>query len=568
MSRSFSILASAALLFSFAASSRVLADDASSEKAVRAEKAVAFDSAPRKPGEIWVAVHDFSIGPALQEEGLGGWSVAELLESYLAKSDRWKLVTRAKIAKALKERKFGAEGSLEAAKAGKLAGADFIVTGAVERKGPVLIVSAKLIDVSKETGRIVKSASSFLKASGGKNDLGALPSLLEAVAGKLLRTADENLALGRKLMLSGDLLEAQEALMAAQAEAPSSATKKLLDSVEAKLQELRLAANDDIAKALKLFLEAKDSRNGALCAKAVKLLEEQLYAPKPVLSPEQRERVGTLLGEMYEFKRGLFSGPSEGSPWHVPELGVELLPIKPGSFLMGEKACKTKITRPFWIGKGELSIGQFLVFMKSVAGTPAAIDNEIDWDSDDCPLDRDGRMRSGKGATWGSPEMPMVNVSWKGANAFCQWLTRRERAAKRLPEGYEYRLPTEAEWEYAATCGGAANDASGAPGFAWSKENGGGGTHPSGELKPNAWGLVDVCGNAWELCRDWYEEEPPALPSSDPKGPQSSEDEMKVMRGGSAKSAPSDVSALSRAGIPYRQARGNVGFRIVCAPEL
>lgn len=559
------------------------APDASSSK-VKAEKSLSGDDAKRGDAKC-VAVHDFSVATELQQFNINGWSIAELLESELAKGGRWKLVTRAKIAKALKEQKFGADGSLEAAKAGKLGkliGADFIVTGSIERKGSLLIITAKLIDVAKETGRIERSFSVTREIGSGIPDLSCIPGMLESAGRKLVMTPDEFLALGRRMLSEGDLLEARDAFSALASIAPSVEAKSLLAETEKALQTKRSEVEKAIGEASKLFLESKDSQNGELCARAIKLLETQVYAPRPFLSPEQRARAESLLVQMREFKKGLYNGPSEGSPWSIPDLGVELIPVKLGRFKMGdpngEDGCENPqrtvtITRMFWIGRTEVTIGQFLRHLKdsSDGKIDAARDNEIDWDSESCPLTRDYRMKEGRGATWGDLSMPVVNISWCAADNFCKWLTKRERAAKRLPPGYMYRLPTEAEWEYACRAGGqgdAQAQAGSIDGIAWHTDNSGGVSHPAGKKAANPWGLHDVCGNAWEWCHDWYDGPLMAMDATDPKGPGRVEDDQKVMRGGSAQSKPSDVSPFSRAGAAYRQARANIGFRIVCAPEF
>jgi len=566
-----------AVVFSLAFAMQGFSQDDPAGK-LKAEKSISGESSKERGERTWVAVHDFSVGADLQQAGVNGWSLAELLETELGKGGRMKLVTRAKIAKALKEQKFGAEGSLEAAKVGKLVGADFIVTGSIERKGSSLILTAKLIDVSKETGRIDRSFSVSRDVGSGSFDLACLSGMLESIARKLVMSPSEFIAFGRQMLAEGDLVEARDAFMAAQTLAPSEETKKLLTSVETALQAKRVEAESAIAEASKLFLESKETQNGELCARAMKAIESVLYAPRPFLSPEQRGRAESLLTQIREFKKGLYGGPSQGSPWTLPDLGVELLPVKAGRFRMGDPQGSegsenpphtATISRPFWIAKAELSIGQYLRYLADSLGTDAAKDNEVNWGSDSCPIEKDPRMKDGKGETWGDLNMPMVDVSWKGAVNFCKWLTKRERAAKRLPQGYEYRLPTEAEWEYVCRAGSDSLEPLAAVSAeAWNKENSGGALHPSGQRKPNAWGIVDLCGNAWELCYDWYVETPLALDATDPKGPASSEEDLKAARGGSAKSSPSDATCLSRMGVPYKQGKGNVGFRIVCAPEL
>ena len=145
----------------------------------------------------------------------------------------------------------------------------------------------------------------------------------------------------------------------------------------------------------------------------------------------------------------------------------------------------------------------------------------------------------------------MVNVSWNDAVAFCKWLSKKE--------GKTYRLPTEAEWEYACRAGtttryysgddpetlakvGNVADAAAKAKFPdWKytiKANDGYVfTAPVGKFKPNAFGLYDMHGNAWQWCADWYGAEYyAASPADDPTGPDSGNG--RVLRGGSWNDRP------------------------------
>ena len=121
-------------------------------------------------------------------------------------------------------------------------------------------------------------------------------------------------------------------------------------------------------------------------------------------------------------------------------------------------------------------------------------------------------------------------------------MTERERAAGNLPDGYEYRLPTEAQWEYAGRAGTTTRFSYGddpgydlADNYIWHWDNSQTGeepqTHPIGEKLPNPWGLYDMHGNLWEWCSDWYESLYAGEAQVDPVGPTSGVD--RVTRGGS-----------------------------------
>jgi formylglycine-generating enzyme required for sulfatase activity len=182
-----------------------------------------------------------------------------------------------------------------------------------------------------------------------------------------------------------------------------------------------------------------------------------------------------------------------------------MVAIKAGTFLRIK--FPVTITRDFWLGKYEVVQSEFLAVM--------------------------GRNPS---HFTGDSNRPVEKVTFFDAAAYCSALTQRERGAGRLPEGYEYRLPTEAEWEYACRAGttnlfsfGDTTNATVAAEFAWTEENSEAATHPVGLKRPNAWGLHDMHGNVWEWCLDWYEPYP-AGPVTDPTGPPTSK--FKVFKGG------------------------------------
>jgi formylglycine-generating enzyme required for sulfatase activity len=160
-------------------------------------------------------------------------------------------------------------------------------------------------------------------------------------------------------------------------------------------------------------------------------------------------------------------------------------------------------------------------------------------------------------------------VSWNEAVSYSAKLTGKEKAAGRLPVGYEYRLPTEAEWEYACRAGTTTlfsfgDDESKLGEYGWYGSNSGNTTHPVGEKKPNGWGLYDVHGNVFEWCQDWYGNYPGGS-VTDPQGPATGS--SRVVRGGYWYSsiARSFRSEYRNGWWPGDRSDG-VGFRPVLAP--
>ena len=216
---------------------------------------------------------------------------------------------------------------------------------------------------------------------------------------------------------------------------------------------------------------------------------------------------------------------------------LDLVKIEPGTFRMGstngdsdERPVTTvTITRAYWLGKYEVTQRLW----RSVMG---------------------GNPSSFKG-----DDLPVENVSWMEVVEFCQRLTNRERGEGRLPEGYAYRLPTEAEWEYACRAGTTEEYAGPLPAMAWFSDNSGSTTHAVGEKRANAWGLHDMHGNVWEWCADWWDSYPGGS-VTDPTGPSSGS--YRVRRGGSWNYGASNCRSAHRSNNSPGNRYSNLGFRL------
>lgn len=161
---------------------------------------------------------------------------------------------------------------------------------------------------------------------------------------------------------------------------------------------------------------------------------------------------------------------------------------------------------------------------------------------------------------------PVENVSWYQAYAFCLFLSS-------LPEekeaGRVYRLPTEAQWEYACRAGSTSaycygDDSSILDLYAWHGNNSSASTHPVGTKRPNAWGLYDMHGNVLEWCADWYAPYPNGT-CTDPKGPATGYG--RVFRGGSFDLCHQMCGSAFRSMNHPTYRMHNLGFRVAMCTD-
>ena len=225
-------------------------------------------------------------------------------------------------------------------------------------------------------------------------------------------------------------------------------------------------------------------------------------------------------------------------PESINSIGMKFKLIPTGTFLMGESevAHEVTLTKPFKMGVHEVTQTQYERLMGVNPSHFKGADN------------------------------PVHRVSWNDAVEFCRRLSElpAEKAA-----GNVYRLPTEAEWEYACRAGTATkfsfgDDESELGDYAWYGVNCDQKTHPVGSKKPNAWGLYDMYGNVWEWCQDW-EEDYPIGSVTDPSGATSGS--YRVARGGSWDDTAGFCRSAyrSRYGPSYRSYR--YGFRVCLSPS-
>ncbi len=247
--------------------------------------------------------------------------------------------------------------------------------------------------------------------------------------------------------------------------------------------------------------------------------------------------------------------PIQGQAFIIPSCGAKLNWVAPGRFRMGspveeagrsnDEGPQTEVTisRGFWLGIVPLTQEEWKAIAADVSGLNA------------------------EPSCFRGNRLPVEQVSWDDCQEWLQELNKLEGG--RLPHGFQYRLPTEAEWEFACRAGtssrfhfGEGDDQLGD--FAWYSGNSGNQIHAVGEKKPNGWGFYDMHGDVWEWCEDRYGGPLSGGSVTDPKGPVFGT--TRVLRGGSWGVAPSCCRSAYRVWNRSDYRDYTMGFRIALAP--
>jgi eukaryotic-like serine/threonine-protein kinase len=363
----------------------------------------------------------------------------------------------------------------------------------------------------------------------------------------------------------------------------------VLDKMMAKKPEDRFQQPKDVAEALSIFCKA-----GAALSKSTPVVPSQAKT-RPVgvdSSPKARKSRRWLVAVGVGLVAGL--GMAFWHPWgrnargdHRPpftnSINMEFVWIPAGQFAMGSPSNEEGrredegpvhdvfISRPFYLAARETTVGQLKRFIYEThhkTEAEATGEGAQEWDFDK----KEWRMNPA--CKWNTPggfqdmDDPVVCVSRRDAEEFCHWLRSKEKR--------NYRLPTEAEWEYACRAGTNTAFAAGATlapdqarfatpilGSSDSKARRTTRTEKVGSFPPNGLGLFDTHGNVWEWCADYYS--PTAYrdaPTQDPRGPSTGD--RVVARGGSWQCSAADCRSAARLGLPLTTRRNDIGFRVLC----
>ncbi|MCP4625680.1 MAG: formylglycine-generating enzyme family protein [bacterium] len=414
--------------------------------------------------------------------------------------------------------------------------------GSVSKMGSKYYISIKVLNLDLTVEKVVK------KSTKSEDEL---ESVIGTLASQLLNTAGKDVdKLSQTVDSSGKYHLTVEPT-------PEDARIRILNIVPKYRHGMELEAGSyhiEVSKqgfaTVKKWVNLKGSdlnvaitlqKNGGKGSAARKLP----YFLAPVTTAKYAPIQGLADGSRAARERQKKTVNSKGFPLEVKtrKTGIYFRLIPAGTYMMGSPSSESgrasdegplhqvTISKPFYISKYEITQAQWEAVMGS---NPSRFTN------------------SGKNA-------PVEQVSWHDCQEFILMLRQKEGSPAR-----SFRLPTEAEWEYASRAGTISPYAGDIGFMGWYDGNSSGRTHEVGQKKPNAWGLFDMHGNVWEWCRDWYKDSYASGDTKDPTGPQSGSE--RVDRGGGWSSSASSCRSAFRNGRSPGYRGFYLGFRLVVPP--
>ncbi len=511
----------------------------------------------------WAAVADFTLDRSVEAK-LTGSAVAVKLEQTLGR--KYRLLTRNQVKKALRELQLQSSDLADKSKAkqfGKLVGAEYLISGSVIQLGREITVACQIFNI--ETGAIrqtaevstsnvndfnymIRDAAKILDMSNAEkrkymNEKFNYPKHLKAgkaafaasdyenavryfkralnakrtsEAENMLKLAaakiktqrvynerktkcEQTINKGNKLLQKQKWKEAEAEFRKAQ-KIPGyeddtrayNGIKNARNGAELvrKKPEAERVYNKTLSSAKDLYkvsmsLNKKDSKAHEKCLSALKTITDFISSSHyRYLSSNSKQSLLNFKSQAETYLKTLYNDPIQGQPYTIPDLGMKLVYVAPENtsgiynFFFKRTNSGTP-TKGYWIGKYEVTQNEYL----SIIGNN--------------PSHSKGFNK------------PVENVRWDDAVIFCKRLTAEERTAGHLPPNFEYRLPTEGEWEFAAQGGTKSrgykySGSDNIDNVAWYSSNSGRRTHNVGTKSGNELGIYDMTGNVQEWCKEWY----------------------------------------------------------------
>ncbi|MDP2279759.1 MAG: SUMF1/EgtB/PvdO family nonheme iron enzyme, partial [Nitrospirota bacterium] len=389
--------------------------------------------------------------------------LSESIRREVFKSGKWELIDRGNMDKVFGEQKFQLSGCVTGqciVEAGQMLGVGKIVAGTVSLIGKTYYLSLSLINA--ETGKIEAQSEDKCKCE--------LDELIDSSKRLIAKLIGESIGSPVKELTSKSFsLEELEQNM-----------KRDKADWDKKTEDMKLAYNKV------LEYEKKENISPEIKANAWKHFSESFKEDNPQSTEDDKMRKKAK--NQSEYWLAMASGKIID-----PATGMEIVFVKGGCFQMGdtfgdgesdEKPVHEVCVDDYYIGKYEVTQGQW----KAIMGNNPSHFKDC---GDNCPVEQ---------------------VSWNDVQEFIQKLNEKNNPpSPPFTKGGKggFRLPTEAEWEYAARSGGKSERYSGGndiDSVAWYNKNSGGKTHPVGTKQPNGLGIYDMSGNVWEWVNDWYDE--------------------------------------------------------------
>lgn len=409
---------------------------------------------------------------------------------------------------------------------GRKIGSRFMVAGSISKFGETYTVSLRMLDTKGSKAGVLNRVSENCKCK--EDDLiGTVQNVAAALVGKKSGDSGSGMIESSVKGRGEEELKIIEEKKRLAIEADNIQKQKEMLAIETAKKAVEESRNRKIEEERQREQRIKDAEEEQI--RLAKLLQNEEMAFKKSIGQEKATAKNSDHQQTADFQRREHGDKD-------PATGMEFVLLPAGCFQMGdtrgdgtprEQPAHEVCLESFYMGKFEVTQEQY---QKITGNNPAS-------------FSKGGRY-------------PVESVSWGASKEYIDLLNRAS--------GRNYRLPTEAEWEYAAKAGGNEIYSGGdsPDGVAWHLGNSNGVTHPVGERQANGFGLYDMSGNVWEWCSDWYGAEYYRnSPKNSPTGPASGVG--RIIRGGGWDTSLRKLRVVTRDSYAEQRFSTNVGFRVV-----